>query len=116
MLLLECSQCLKYSEGTKNSCLVNDQAGIKIIFLIKSIENSVHELLQGINKHHKKFQAKIRSGKAATGPRPFFAIPYTGKNHKMAFSGFSFHFLVLEPFSSNINRRKALSLFLFSKV
>ena len=88
----------------------------KIIFLIKSIENSVHELLQGINKHHKKFQAKIRSGKAASGPRPFFAIPYTGKNHKNGFSGFSFHFLVLESFSSNINHRKALSLFLFSKV
>ena len=59
----------------------------KIIFLIKLIENSVHELLQGINKHHKKFQAKIRSGKAASGPRPFFAIPYTGKNHKNGFFG-----------------------------
>ena len=45
------------------------------------------EGVQGINKHHKKFQAKIRSGKAATGPRPFFAIPYTGKNHKNGFFG-----------------------------
>ena len=64
--------------------------GIEFIFVFKSLgqrPTGFHELLQGINKHHKKFQAKIRSGKAASGPRPFFAIPYTGKNHKNGFFG-----------------------------
>ena len=71
---------------------VNDEMGVKQggsknIFFLKSSEDKVNQLLLYLNNHQKKFRVKIRLGKAASEPRPFFQLPYTGKNQKIGFFG-----------------------------
>ena len=71
-------------------------------------------LIYTVGRHFFYFGFQI----SQTTPYPIFdhAPFYTGNTCKSAFSVLCIHFLVLEQFSSNINRRKAFCLFWFSCV
>ena len=64
----------------------------------------------------KNFKSKFIWEPSAHSHALFFDFLIQGKLWKMDFSAFCFHFMMLEPPSFNINRRKAFCLLRFSNL
>ena len=110
--IIETVQCTLY-----NVQIVHFTVGRFKKYFFSQIITSIHLLVAPVaKKSPQKILSQNLFGKPLHMATPFSGSLIQVKFRKMVFLARSFHFMFLEPYSFNINGRKAFSLFWDSKL